>query len=159
MFLRAAVVMKAMKHMHIGQVGVQVDFFWTTIDNESELLERFEIELLPIDIADFLKAVQARGKSKRSAYEKELKQFESLVAAESVLHLEGTMNSLAILLRHGATPLSLCHPDPKSMEHFPPWILKDLPGAALGAKDHRRFLYPSLLGHLQSLPGYYAGSL
>ena len=96
MFTRTAAVVKAMRNMRIGQIGVRVDFFWTTIANESELLGRFGLEVLPIDMADFLKAVRARGNSKRSIYEKELKGFKSLVTDESVLQLEGTVNSLAI---------------------------------------------------------------
>ena len=32
-------------------------FFWTTIDNESELLQKFGIEVLPFDMADFLRDV------------------------------------------------------------------------------------------------------
>ena len=40
-------------------------------------------------------------------------------------------NDNAVLLWHGAAPLSLRHPDAASIKARSPWILKDLPGAAL----------------------------
>ena len=51
MFLRAANVADVLRGgVKIGLIGQRIDFFWTTIVNESELLERFNVELLPIDI-------------------------------------------------------------------------------------------------------------
>jgi L-fucose isomerase-like protein len=95
-FLRAAMVVKSMKRMRIGQVGVRVDFFWTTIDNESELLERFGIQLLPFDMVDFLKAVKARAKKDRAGYLEELsglkRQWLDLAGMRDE---EGVLNALA----------------------------------------------------------------
>ncbi len=74
-FMRAVRVAQTMKNMRIGQVGVRVDFFWTTIDNEGELLQKFGIEVLPFDMADFIRAVKARAKANWKQYEEELSTY------------------------------------------------------------------------------------
>ncbi len=215
LFLRAASVVKAMRTMRIGQIGVRVDFFWTTIGNENELLQRFGIEVLPFDMADFLRAVKSRAVGRKKRYVEELETYSAFFADSSVLRAEGTINNLAmrdelfavadaedidafaiktfssiqtelgvgiplgsmlaqervpiaaesdlhgavssvllqaastdggpvffpeftarhpenenaILLWHGGAPFSLRHPAVDKLECFPPWILKDLPGA------------------------------
>jgi L-fucose isomerase-like protein len=95
-FLRAAMVMKSMRRMRIGQVGVRVDFFWTTITNESELLEKFGIQVLPFDMADFLRGVKARSRKDRSGYVEELarlkREWLELAGMQSE---EGVLNALA----------------------------------------------------------------
>ena len=96
LFLRAATVVKAMRNMRIAQIGVRIDFFWTTIDNESELLEKFDIEILPFDMADFLRDVKARTKLNRSKYVKELSQYKHLFSDPKVLEMEGTIQSMGM---------------------------------------------------------------
>jgi L-fucose isomerase-like protein len=59
----------------IGHIGQRIDFFWTTIINESELLEKFNIEVLPIDMVFFLDYVQQRAEKNADAYLKEAKEF------------------------------------------------------------------------------------
>jgi len=216
LFLGAAAAVKAMRHMRIGQIGVRVDFFWTTIDNESELLEKFEIEVLPFDMVDFIKEVKKRASKDRKKYHEELKTYKNLVTDASILSAEGTLNNIAmrdelfhlaerdgldafsiktftsieeelgpglklgdmlvqekypvaaesdihgavssvlleaaadveepsffpeftirhpendnaVLLWHAVAPLCLHHKGDKTLQHFPPWILKDLPGAS-----------------------------
>jgi len=213
-FLRAAAVVKSLRRMRIGQVGVRVDFFWTTIDNESELLERFGIQVLPFDMAEFLRDVKKRAQKEHTGYLEELgrmkrdwlvtegfpnneglvnglamrdelarlgeendldafsiKSFNSIpeelgsgvglgdmllqewfpVGAESDIHgavssvlveaasgvdepsflpeytVRHPENDNAILLWHATAPLSLRHPDARSIPILPPWILKGLP--------------------------------
>ena len=70
--------------MRIGQIGVRVDFFWTTIDNESELLQRFGIVKLPFDMTDFLKAVKIRIGENRNRYVEELKEYGDLFIDHSI---------------------------------------------------------------------------
>jgi L-fucose isomerase-like protein len=95
-FLRAAMVVKSMKRMRIGQVGVRVDFFWTMIDNESELLEKFGIQVLPIDMADFLRGVQARAKKERAGYVEELEELKKKwLDVAGMASQEGLLNALA----------------------------------------------------------------
>jgi L-fucose isomerase-like protein len=95
-FLAAANVVKAMQTMRIAQIGVRVDFFWTTIDNESELLQRFGIEVLPVDMADFLRSVKTRAAKYGSDYANELAALSTAFADPSVLQSPGTINNLAI---------------------------------------------------------------
>jgi len=63
------------KGIRIGFIGHRVDFFWTTIINESELLERFKVEILPLDLARFIEAVKDRAVKGRKGYEKEVKKI------------------------------------------------------------------------------------
>lgn len=94
-FLRAAAVVKALRTMRIGQVGVRVDSFWNTIVNESELLETFGIQVLPFDMVDFLRGVKARAGRERTGYLVELARMkkEWLDADEAVD--EGLLHALA----------------------------------------------------------------
>ena len=96
LFTSASSVVKAMRSMRIGQFGVRVDFFWTTIDNESELLQRFGIEVLPFDMADFLKAVKVRAAKNKKAYAKEAEGYRRLFQDSKLLQAEGTLNNLAL---------------------------------------------------------------
>ena len=71
-FLRAANVAKAFRGgMRIGHIGQRIDFFWTTIVNESELLERFRVEVLPIDMVTFIRHVRERAHAQQTAYRAE----------------------------------------------------------------------------------------
>ena len=81
-FVRATAVVKAMKTMRIGQIGQRIDFFWTTICNESELLDRFGIEIEPIDIADVIRAVKARVAADRAGYQDEFQRLGETVTFE-----------------------------------------------------------------------------
>ena len=76
-FVRAAAVVKKFRKMRIGQIGQRIDFFWTTICNESELLERFNIEIEPLDIADVLRATRARAVDHRVAYLDEIRALQA----------------------------------------------------------------------------------
>jgi L-fucose isomerase-like protein len=77
MFLRAVNVADALrKGVRIGHIGQRIDFFWTTIINESELLERFHVEVLPIDMVAFIRNARTRAVKHRSAYQTELKALK-----------------------------------------------------------------------------------
>jgi len=96
-FLRAAMVVKSLKNMRIGQIGVRVDFFWTTIDNESELLEKFGIQVLPFDMSEFLKDVKTRAKKERRDYVDRLQEMKSdWLDVEGMEDEEGLLNALAM---------------------------------------------------------------
>ena len=72
-FLRAANAANAFrKGMRIGHVGQRIDFFWTTICNESELLERFNVEIVPMDMVAFIRDVKSRAVRGRRGYEAEI---------------------------------------------------------------------------------------
>lgn len=74
-FLRAANVVKASKRMKIGLLGSRIDFFWTTIVNESELLERFGFEIYPLDIAIYINSVLKRYEENKAGYAAELEEL------------------------------------------------------------------------------------
>lgn len=97
LFLRAASVAKAMRTMRIGQVGVRVDFFWTTICNESELLEKFGVQVVPFDMADFLRGVKRRARAERARYAEELARMKRDWLDTSALSTEeGVLAGLAM---------------------------------------------------------------
>ena len=76
-FLRAAAVVKAAKHMKIGLVGARIDFFWSCIVNEAELLERFGVEVIPFEIGTILKMTRKELAENRAACERELSELEA----------------------------------------------------------------------------------
>ncbi|MCP4399292.1 MAG: fucose isomerase, partial [bacterium] len=96
LFMRTAAVVKAMRHIKIGQIGVRVDFFWTTIDNESELLEKFGVQVLPFDMVDFLKGVKAKAQKDRSEYISELNAIKAWLITDGLDTEEGLLNSRAM---------------------------------------------------------------
>lgn len=59
----------------IGMIGQRIDFFWSTISNESELLEKFQIEVLPLDMVVFIEAVKKRAK--QCNYRDEINQLRA----------------------------------------------------------------------------------
>jgi len=78
-FLRAARVVKTLKTMRIGQVGQRIDFFWTTIGSEADLLQRFGVEVLPIDLAEIIVMIKERTAANEQAYLAELRELESWI--------------------------------------------------------------------------------
>jgi L-fucose isomerase-like protein len=78
-FIRAARTVKALKSMRIGQVGQRIDSFWSTIVDEADLLDRFGVEVLPIDLVDLIREVRSRTAANRTAYQDELAGFRQWV--------------------------------------------------------------------------------
>ena len=74
-FARAAHTARALREgCRVGFIGQRIDFFWTTIVNESELLERYGAEVLPVDMVLFIRDVRQRA-------ERGAKQYAAEVAA------------------------------------------------------------------------------
>jgi L-fucose isomerase-like protein len=95
-FMAAANVVKGMRRMRIGMIGKRIDFFWTCIINESELLERFGIEILPLDMISVVKAVKARAAHGRKAYLEEIDDFgKKGVKFEGFIDMNPVINVLA----------------------------------------------------------------
>lgn len=78
-FVRAARVVKTLKTMRIGQIGQRIDFFWSTIVNEAELLERFGVQVVPIDLTELIRSIRQRVTDNREAYAAELDRFRQWV--------------------------------------------------------------------------------
>ena len=72
-FVRSAHAATALRRgMRIGHIGQRIDFFWTTIVSESELLERFRVEVLPVDMVLFIRDVRQRAAAGAAAYAAEV---------------------------------------------------------------------------------------
>ncbi len=78
-FLRAARVAKALRHMRIGMIGQRIDFFWSTIVSESDLLQRFNIEVEPIEMTSLLRRVRERRDRRREAYQQEKAELQQWI--------------------------------------------------------------------------------
>lgn len=96
-FLRAVHVANVFrKGVRIALVGNRIDFFWTTIVNESELLQRFKIEVLPIDMVEFIRAAKDRAKNGRAGYEKKVKELRERFTVEGLDGNDELINVLAV---------------------------------------------------------------
>jgi len=96
-FLRAVNISNVVrKGVKIGHIGQRIDFFWTTIVNESELLERFNIEILPLDMVDFIKYSKNRAEKDKSRYAEEIRKMRAENIIEGFDEDEPLMNVLAV---------------------------------------------------------------
>lgn len=78
-FVRAARVVATLKSMRIGQIGQRIDFFWSTVVDEADLLDRFGVQVLPIDMVDLIRQVRSRTTANRTAYQEELAGFRQWI--------------------------------------------------------------------------------
>jgi L-fucose isomerase-like protein len=105
-FYRAAHAANALRRgMRIGLVGQRIDFFWSTIANESELLERFHVEVLPIDLVTFIENVRQRVAANHAAYADEATGLARQIVIEKYADHEPLIRVLAVrdqLLAHVA---------------------------------------------------------
>lgn len=83
-FVRTAHTAQALRRgMRIGHIGQRIDFFWTTIVNESELLERFCVEIVPVDMVMFIRDVRQRAKAEYKAY------LDEVAGLRQAMEIEG----------------------------------------------------------------------
>ena len=94
-FIATANVVKGMRSLRIGQVGGRIDFFWSCIVNESELLERFGIEIVPIDLVTVIRDTKARAAAHAREYGEEIARLEKQVAFSGFAAREPLANVLA----------------------------------------------------------------
>lgn len=97
-FMRAVNVANIFrKGVRIGMVGDRIDFFWTTIINESELLERFNVEVLPVDMVEFIRAGKLRVSKDKPKYRKAVKELRQTLTVKGLDgNDEPLMNVLAV---------------------------------------------------------------
>ena len=96
-FLRAVNVADVFRRgVRIGHIGQRIDFFWTTIVNESELLERFNIEVLPLDMVEFIRHAKDRAAKGASAYADEVKRLRRDSVIEGSDDDQPLVNVLAV---------------------------------------------------------------
>jgi L-fucose isomerase-like protein len=97
----------------IGHIGQRIDFFWTTIVNESELLDRFNIEIRPIDLVEFIRDVKKLAIRKRAAYRKEIAGWRRRIKVEgqddaTFAHILAVRDrALELAEQHGLDSLAL----------------------------------------------------
>lgn len=110
-FLRVANVVKRLKGAKIGMVGNRIDFFWSTIIDESDLLQRFGIEILPLDLSRAIRLTREKAEKDRSTYLSEIAELGrklditmmleqgmvNILAFRDVLHKFGTDNNLSAI--------------------------------------------------------------
>lgn len=77
-FLRVANVVRRFRNLKIGLVGGRIDFFWSCIVSENELLDRFGIQVLPFEMPLVIEAIRARAETHRREYEAELAEMKWL---------------------------------------------------------------------------------
>jgi L-fucose isomerase-like protein len=95
-FVRAARVVKTLRSMRIGQIGQRIDFFWSTIVNEADLLDRFGIQVLPIDLVNLMRTIRQRLESKHSDYQKELAEYRRWVSFNHFQHEDEILANFAL---------------------------------------------------------------
>jgi len=84
-FVRTAHAAQALRRgARIGHIGQRIDFFWTTIISESELLERFRVEVLPVDMVLFIRNVRQRAKAGSAAYANEVALLRETMKIEGL---------------------------------------------------------------------------
>ncbi|MBN2452373.1 MAG: hypothetical protein JXR77_18445, partial [Lentisphaeria bacterium] len=90
------------------------DFFWTTIVNEQELLDRFQIEVIPLDMVTFIRDSRDRASRGRSGYETELHdlarsaRIEGFADAGPMVHVLAMRDQmLALAAEHGLEALAV----------------------------------------------------
>ena len=91
-FIRAANVVKRLKGAKIGIIGNRIDFFWSTIIDESELLRTFGIEILPMDLARCIRLTKEKVAKNITAYQNEAKKLGqilnlSMMPKHSLVHV------------------------------------------------------------------------
>lgn len=97
MFLRAANVACLFRRgLRIGHVGQRIDFFWTTIVSESELLERFKVEVQPLDMVACIQAVKDRAQRGAAGYRREAARWRRNATIEGYATDEPLILSLAL---------------------------------------------------------------
>ncbi|MCU0522703.1 MAG: fucose isomerase [Anaerolineae bacterium] len=95
-YVRAAHIAGALRSgMRIGLIGQRIDFFWSTIVNESELLQKFAVEVLPFDMVEFIAASRQRAKARQEHYAKEVAELRRAYRIEG-LENAALMNVLAV---------------------------------------------------------------
>lgn len=82
-FLRAVHVAEVFtRGVRIGHIGQRIDFFWTTIINESELLERFHIEIVPVDLPTIFHQIDELAS--REQYAEQIAEFRKTATVENL---------------------------------------------------------------------------
>ncbi len=117
-FLQVASVVRAFRKMRIGQIGQRIDFFWTVMVNEAELLERFGIEVFQIYLPEVLGQIAALVDSPTEAVRAEVAAMQKRVTFEAMEERQiRAVAALRLVMaelieRHGLSALCIqCFPE------------------------------------------------
>lgn len=94
-FLAAANVVKQFRGARIGQIGTRPRDFYSVIVNESELLERFGIQTIPLDLSALVRSAKKLLADPRGAWRAEAERFRGI--ADFSACADGTVGRLAAL--------------------------------------------------------------
>jgi L-fucose isomerase-like protein len=78
-FLGAASAVKAFTNLRLGQIGTRPSSFWTVKCNEAELLERFGVEVVPINITDLKKFFDDTLKGRGDEIKEEISELKNKI--------------------------------------------------------------------------------
>ena len=102
-FIRAANVVKEFKKIRIGQIGVRPRDFWTVICNEGELLQKFNIEVVPFNLFDVVSDAKKLLKNNSNHFNDIIKEIKSNVcfsfdeeSLRKIIALKETIKELSI---------------------------------------------------------------
>lgn len=95
-FIGAVRVSKTLRRMRIAHIGQRIDFFWSTIVSESELMQRFGIEIRPVEMTLFLRDLRGRVQTNRPAYEQEMRQLETWIDTSVCQDRDALLHNLAL---------------------------------------------------------------
>ena len=128
-FLRAANAARLFRRgMRVGHIGQRIDFFWTTIVNESELLERFRVEVLPLDMVECIGHVRDRARRGAAGYRKEAARWRREA------DIEGFADDKPLILNLALRDQVFAYADEKGLDAFAVQDFVSLT-EALGAYD------------------------
>jgi L-fucose isomerase and related proteins len=94
-FIRAANIARKLKNAKIGIIGNRIDFFWSTIVNENELLQKFGIEILPLDLSKVVRLTKEMAAADRNRYLKEIESLGKKIDINAMSEA-GMLNVLAL---------------------------------------------------------------
>jgi L-fucose isomerase-like protein len=91
-FIRAANVVKKLKGARIGMIGNRIDFFWSTIIDENDLLQKFGIEILPLDLSKVIRMTKEKADKDRDSYLAEIAKLKkdidiALMTEQGLIHV------------------------------------------------------------------------
>lgn len=95
-FVNAARVASLLRRMRIAHIGQRIDFFYSTIVSESDLLRRFGIEVMPVDMALFLRDLRSRVEKSRAVYDKEMRELETWIDTSICKDRDALLHNLAL---------------------------------------------------------------
>jgi L-fucose isomerase-like protein len=95
-FVGAARVVKKLKSMKIGQIGQRIDFFWSTIANEADLLQKFGIEIMPIDLAELCRNIRRRVEAEKNSYRAQLAQHKTWICFNGYREEDDILHNYAL---------------------------------------------------------------